>query len=410
MLDCQWFGLRPGGHHLTSVLLHAANAALLFVVLRRMTGALWRPALVAALFGLHPLHVESVAWVAERKDVLSTFFVMLTLWAYAQYVEGKCRRQKAEGRIGARPGVQRATQPNSSCSILPSSFYFLSLFFFALGLMSKPMVVTLPVVLLLLDYWPLRRFELGALVSRPMLPARLVVEKLPFVMAALLVSWLTLRGAHEEGWTASVAHYSITDRIANATFSYARYCVQVFWPANLAAYYPQPATLPAGSVAGAALLLLGISVAAIWVARQWPYVVVGWLWYLATLLPVIGLVIQLASYSHADRYTYVPLIGLFMSLVWGGWEVVSHWRRSARACVAAAVAAAIVLCVALTRQQLGYWKDAETLFRHALAVPGKTGWLTTTWALLFTAKAAMRKPSVTSRNASGCNRVMRLRT
>jgi Tfp pilus assembly protein PilF len=234
--------------------------------------------------------------------------------------------------------------------------------------MSKPMIVTLPVVLLLLDYWPLRRFELGALVSRPSLPARLVAEKLPFVMAALLVSWLTLRGAHQEGWTASVAHYPITDRIANAILSYARYVLQVFWPTDLAAYYPLPATLPAWSVAGATLLLLGISVASFGVARRWPYVVVGWLWYLATLPPVIGLVIQLASYAHADRYTYVPLIGLFLSLVWGGWELVSHWRRPALACVAAAVAAVIVLCMVLTRQQLGYWKDAETLFRHGLAV------------------------------------------
>jgi Flp pilus assembly protein TadD len=368
MLDCQWFGLRPGGHHLTSVLLHAANAMLLFVVLRRMTGALWRPALVAALFGLHPLHVESVAWVAERKDVLSTFFVMLALWAYARYAVEECRRQKAEGKIGAKTAVQRATKPGSSFGILPSLFYLLSLLFFALGLMSKPMVVTLPVVLLLLDYWPLRRFELSTLRSQPSTILRLVVEKLPFVVAAVLVSWITLRGAHQEGWTASVAHYALTNRIANATYSYARYFLQVFWPTNLVAYYPLPATFPAWSVARAALLLLGISVASFCVARRWPYIVVGWLWYLATLLPVIGLVIQLASYSHADRYTYVPLIGLFVSLVWGGWELVRHWRRSARACVAAAVAAAIVLCVALTRQQLGYWTDAEALFRHALAV------------------------------------------
>jgi Flp pilus assembly protein TadD len=240
--------------------------------------------------------------------------------------------------------------------------------------MSKPMVVTLPVVLLLLDYWPLRRFEQSTLRSQSSTILRLVVEKLPFVMAALLVSWLTLRGARQEGWTASVAHYAITDRIANATLSYARYFLQVFWPTNLAAYYPQPATFPAWSVAGAALMLLGISIAAFSAARRRPYIVVGWLWYLATLLPVIGLVIQLASYSHADRYTYVPLIGLFVGLVWGGWEAVSHWRHSARACVAVAVAAALVLCVALTRQQLGYWKDAETLFRHALAV-SRDNWM-----------------------------------
>jgi Flp pilus assembly protein TadD len=311
-----------------------------------------------------------VAWVAERKDVLSTFFVMLTLWAYARYGQGECRMQNAECRIG----VERIIRLSSSFSILPSSFYFLSLFFFALGLMSKPMVVTLPVVLLLVDYWPLRRFELSTLRSQPSTVLRLVVEKLPFVMAAVVVSWLTLRGAHQEGWTASVAHYSIADRIANATLSYARYCLQVFWPADLAVYYPLPATFPGWSVAGAALLLLGISVAAVFAARRWPFVVVGWLWYLVTLLPVIGLLIQLASYSHADRYTYVPLIGLFVGLVWGGWELVSHWRRPARTCIAAAAGVAIVLCIALTRQQLGYWKDSETLFRHALAV-NQNNWM-----------------------------------
>jgi tetratricopeptide (TPR) repeat protein len=359
MLDCQCFGLRPGWHHLTSVLLHGANTVLLFVVLRRMTGALWRPALVAALFALHPLHVESVAWVAERKDVLSTFFVMLTIWAYGCYAERSV--------IGSQGHASRVTRRGSP-------FYLLALFFFALGLMSKPMIVTLPLVLLLLDYWPLKRFELAAFVSRPSLPARLVLEKLPFVLAAVLTSLITLRAANRDGWLSSAAHCSLADRIANATLSYARYLLQVFWPGDLAVYYPLPATFSAWSVAGAALLLLGISVAAFCMARRWPYVVVGWLWYLVTLLPVIGLMIQLAAYSHADRYTYVPLIGLFVSLVWGAGEIVSHWRRPALACAAAAVAAAILLCLAQTRQQVGYWKESETLFRHALAVT-KDNWM-----------------------------------
>ena len=271
------------------------------------------------------------------------------------------------------------------------------------------MVVTLPVVLLLVDYWPLgrmqnvecrmqhaavggQRSEVRRLASRftfhvsrltpqsqsakrkAQILFPLVVEKLPFVLAAVVVSWLTLRGAHQEGWTASVAQYSITDRMANATLSYARYCLQVFWPANLAVYYPLPATVPGWSVAGAALLLLGISVAAVFAARRWPFVVVGWLWYLVTLLPVIGLLIQLASYSHADRYTYVPLIGLFVGLVWGGWELVSHWRRPELVWVAAAAAAALVLCMVFMRQQLGYWKDSEILFRHALAM-NQNNWM-----------------------------------
>jgi len=380
MLDCQWFGLRPGGHHLTSVLLHAANTVLLFVVLRRMTGALWRSALVAALFGLHPLHVESVAWVAERKDVLSTFFVMLTLWAYARYAQGPLFSNQwsvISSQSSGTPAPDSSARTPGHRSLITGYrllFYFASLLFFALGLMSKPMVVTLPAVLLLVDYWPLRRLELSTLRSQPSTILRLVVEKLPFVLAALLVSWLTLRGAHEEGWTASVVQYGITDRIANATLSYARYCLQMFWPADLAAYYPMPATFPAWSVAGAGLLLLVTSIVAVFAARRWPYVIVGWLWYLATLLPVIGLLIQLASYSHADRYTYVPLIGLFLSLVWGGWELVNHSRQPVRVGAAVAVVAALVLSIVLTRQQLGYWKDSETLFRHALAV-NQNNWL-----------------------------------
>ena len=371
MVDCQCFGLRPGWHHLTNVLLHAANTMLVLVVLRRMTGALWRSALVAALFALHPLHVESVAWVAERKDVLSTFFFLLTIWAYIRYAE--CRSVKAGCRM--QNAVSSNTQYGSRITHRASCYYGLSLFFFALGLMSKPMVVTLPLVLLLLDYWPLQR--LGLPTRQPSTPPslhhsttpplRLIWEKLPFALAALLTSLITLRAANRHGWLSSAAQTSIPDRLANVTLSYARYVWQAFWPADLAVYYPFPATFSVGSVAGAALLLLGISVAAFWMARWRPYFVVGWLWYLVTLLPVIGL-IQLAAYSHADRYTYVPLIGLFVSLVWGVGELASQWRRPALGCAGAAVAAVILLCVGLTRQQLGHWQDSETLFRHALAV------------------------------------------
>ena len=370
MLDCQCFGLRPGWHHLTSVLLHAANTGLLFVVLRRMTGARWRSAMVAALFALHPLHVESVAWVAERKDVLSTFFDLLTLLAYHRYTE--CRRQNAECGMPkpATPNPQQATRLTfhvSRFSPDASTFYILSLFFFALGLMSKPMIVTLPLLLLLLDYWPLRRFELAAVVARPSVAARLIVEKLPFVLAALLTGLITLYAANRVGSLPSAAECPISDRLANVMLSYARYFLQVFWPGHLAVYYPFPATFSVWSVAGAALLLVGISATAFWLAQRWPYVVVGWLWYLVSLLPVIGL-LQLADYSHADRYTYVPLIGLFVGLVWGAGELVSHWRGLAPAWAAAAVAVVIVLCMALTQQQLGHWEDSEALFRHALQV------------------------------------------
>jgi Flp pilus assembly protein TadD len=347
MLDCQCFGLRPGWHHLTSVLLHVANTVLLFIVLRRMTGARWRSSMVAALFALHPLHVESVAWVAERKDVLSTFFVMLTLWAYHRYTQIKSQKPALRFPL--------------------SSFYLLSILFYVGGLMSKPMIVTLPLILLLLDYWPLRRFELSTLNSQLLTLRRLLVEKLPFLLAALLTGLITLRAANRVGSLPSAAECPIPDRLANAVLSYARYFLQVFWPGKLAVYYPFPATFSAWSVTGAALLLVGVSVAAVCLARRRPYVIVGWLWFLVTLLPVIGL-IQLSTYSHADRYTYVPLIGVFVSLVWGGGELVSHCRGLAIAWPAAAVAALMVLCVARTRQQVGYWKESETLFRHALEV------------------------------------------
>jgi tetratricopeptide (TPR) repeat protein len=294
-----------------------------------------------------------VAWVAEREDVLSTFFVMLTLGAYHYYVQRRSQKPDRPSRV--------------SIFHLPSSiFYVLSVLFFVCGLMSKPMVITLPLLLLLLDYWPLKRWEPAAFVARPGLAARLLLEKLPFVMAALLTSFITLHAASRRGSLPSVAECPIMARVANATLSYAGYLLQAFWPGDLAVFYPFPATISVWSVAAAALLLLGISVTAFCLARRWPYVMVGWLWYLATLLPVIGL-IQLAGYSHADRYTYVPLIGVFVLLVWGAHDVTQRWRYGGAA-RSVAGCAAIVLCLVVTRQQLGNWKDSETLYRHALAV------------------------------------------
>ena len=415
MLDCQWFGLRPGWHHLTNVLWHTANTVLLYLVLRGMTGALWRSAAVAALFALHPLHVESVAWVAERKDVLSTFFVLLTLWAYRGYTRGgrgksEGRNPKAEGnpkaeiRSSKPEGTAQAAVPGSAFEVrasaafspVPSSiFYLLALFFFALGLMSKPMIVTLPLLLLLLDYWPLGRMgkrmqnaecrmQNGeardtchaprtthhALRTRLL---RLVLEKVPFLALAVLTGLITLHAAKGVDSLPSAVQSPMTDRLANATLSYAWYFLEAFWPGNLAVYYPFPGSFSAWAVVGAALLLAGISVATLCLARRRPYLVVGWLWYLVTLLPVIGL-IQLAGYSHADRYSYVPLIGVFLGLTRGAGEWVSHWRGPALGCVAAVAGAVILLCLVRARQQVGYWKDSETLFRHALAVT-RDNWL-----------------------------------
>jgi protein O-mannosyl-transferase len=349
MLDCQWFGLRPGGHHLSSLLLHVANTLLLFLGLRRFTGVLWRPALVAALFALHPLHVESVAWVAERKDVLSTFFFLLALGAYGRYAEIR----------SSNSGIRKAPfHPPSSI------FYALSLCLFALALMSKPMFITLPLILLLLDYWPLRR-ALSALSSQPSTIWPLLIEKLPFAMAALVTGFLTMEVGARQSSLPSAMQCPLPARLANATLSYARYFLQTFWPGGLAVFYPFPATFSTLTVACAALLVAVISVTALWLARSRPYVVVGWLWYLVMLLPVIGL-IQLGGYSHADRYTYAPLIGIFVLLAWGACDLTRHWRYQT-AIASAAGTAAILLCLGLTHRQLGCWKNSEALFGHALA-------------------------------------------
>jgi protein O-mannosyl-transferase len=368
MLDCQWFGLDPGWHHATSLLLHALNTVLLLLVLHRMTGAAWRSTVVAALFAVHPLHVESVAWVAERKDVLSTFFVLLTLWAYTRYAQKSVVSSSLAPQQALRTtdyGL-RTAGPVSRFTLHVSLLYLLALTFFALGLMSKPMVVTLPLILLLVDYWPLRRFGPSTLNSQLSTLGRLLLEKLPFVMLSVLTGWITFHAAKGIGSLPSTAQFPMKDRIANVILSYAGYLGQTFWPRQLAVYYPFPATFSAWSVAGAALLLAGISVAAIWLLGRRPYVAVGWLWYLVTLLPVIGL-IQLAGYSHADRYTYVPLIGVFVGLTWGACELTQRWRHRVLA-LSLAGGAAIALSLALTREQISYWKDSEALYRHAVAV------------------------------------------
>ena len=335
ILDCELFGLAPWGHHLTSLLLHAISVTLLFGLLRFMTGATWRSFAVALLFGVHPLRVESVAWIAERKDVLSTMFWMLTLWAYAIY---------------ARNSPSRITHHVSRP-------YLLALLFFALGLMSKPMLVTLPCVLLLLDYWPLGRL-------RRETARGLVTEKLPFFLAAAVVSGVAFVVQKQGG--AMAVGVPFTDRAANAVVSYCRYLGKLFWPVDLAAFYPGVDHWPLGSVAAAGLLLLVISVAAIVLRRSQPYALTGWLWFLGTLVPVIGLV-QVGGQSMADRYSYVPSIGVLLVLVWGAHRLTCGWRY--QGVVAAAVtAAAALLCAGVTRQQISYWNDTERLFRHTLHV------------------------------------------
>jgi tetratricopeptide (TPR) repeat protein len=335
-LDCQFYGLRPAGHHLTSLLLHAANTALLFLALLRLTGATWRSVIVAALFGLHPLRVESVAWISERKDVLSGAFWMLTLLAYAKYVA----ESKGQSR---RSGV----------------FYSLALISFALGLMSKPMLVTLPCVLLLLDYWPLNRLD------RTTAPW-LVLEKVPFVALAMASSVVTFLVQEKGGAVSRLESLPLMARLENALVSYCRYLGKTFWPVDLSVLYPHPGHWPAGAVWLSAAALLVLTAAAILLARRHPYLCVGWLWFIGTLVPVIGLV-QVGVQSMADRYTYLPLIGVYIAVVWGASECVAHLSRAQKA-LAAAAALALLICSALTLRQIGIWKNSESLFRHAVAV------------------------------------------
>ena len=324
MLDCQLYGANAGGHHLTSVLLHVASTLLLFSVLNRMTGARWRSAAVAALFAWHPLHVESVAWVAERKDVLCAFFWMLTLWLY----------------------VRHAAKPSIAC-------YLFTLGSFVLCLMSKPMGVTLPFVLLLLDYWPLKRFTIYDLRFTIF---RLVREKIPFLILSLVACVLTLRA--QELAIVSTAGLPVSQRITHALAAYNHYLGAMFIPRHLAVYYPYQIKIPSAAIMCAVIVMGLITVLAIKNIRQRPYILMGWLWYLGTLVPVIGLV-QVGDQAWADRYTYLPLIGLFVPMVWFACEII----KSRVVLRSLAVIVAVGLITA-TSVQLGCWKDTRTLFEH----------------------------------------------
>ncbi|HEY7214119.1 MAG TPA: hypothetical protein VIC28_05775 [Thermoanaerobaculia bacterium] len=332
MLDCQLFGLVPAGHHLTSLLLHLANVLLLFEVLRRITGALWRSAAVSALFAVHPLHVESVAWVAERKDVLSAFFWILAMGGYALYV-----RQPSCGR------------------------YLVVALAMLLGLMAKPMVVTLPFVLLLMDVWPFERLRFEPGWGRRL--ARLAIEKLPLLALSAAASLVTLRYQ-----TTSIVDLEVVPwrlRLANAAISYAVYLGKMILPRNLAVFYPLPLDFATWKALPAAALIAAFTALAVWKVRKAPCLLVGWLWFLGTLVPVIGLV-QVGRQAMADRYTYLPSIGLFLAVCWGLPELVGNDAR--RRALLAAVSVAVVLALAVvTRAQVRRWENSVTLFQHALA-------------------------------------------
>ena len=360
MLDCDLFRLNPAGPHLVNSLFHAANTALLFALILRLTNPpspahlpsqnpqnLWLAAFVAALFAWHPLHVESVAWVAERKDVLSTFFALLTLLSYAQYVHGHSRGN-TEGEYKGGRNVRRD--------------YALALIWFALALLSKPMPVTLPVVLLLLDYWPLNRFAAGQ--DRFRIIRGLFVEKLPlFVLSGALCVITVLAQHHAESSFASIP---LGVRLENALTAYTCYLGKMIWPLHLAILYPYNDSISHTFVCESLLILTGISVIA-WLERHAnPYLFVGWLWFLVTLLPVIGL-IQVGAQSMADRYTYFPSIGIFLAVGFLGQTLGKKFSFLARWLAAGAVAG-LLACLVLTERQLTYWHDSETLFRHAIEV------------------------------------------
>jgi Flp pilus assembly protein TadD len=369
MVDCQLYGLKPGDHHRTSMLLHAANAVLVFLVFRRMTGAFWRCVALAALFALHPLQVDSVAWVAERKNLLSAFFWLLTLWAYVRYAEVQSPAFHVTGR-GSRTTHHF------------SLFYVLSLFFLACGLMCKPVLVTLPVVLLLLDYWPLQRFQRSTLNaqlstspplhgldlktqdSRLKVLLPLLWEKLPFFALAVASSIITVLAHQALGMLDSVSRLPWDARLENALVSYVRYLGKTFWPSHLAVFYPYPTAWPMWEVVTCALLLLAISGLVLGTARSRPWLFVGWFWFLGVLVPFIGL-IQAGAQAMADRFMYVPALGMFVALIWGLHGLAKGGRYQQNG-LSVAGAAAIVLCLVLTRQQLGHWTDSEALFRHAL--------------------------------------------
>ena len=348
MLDCQAYGLNPKGHHLTNVLFHIANTLLLWYLLFSATRNYWQSMFVAALFALHPLHVESVAWIAERKDVLSTFFMLATLILYTRYAKN------------SRPLL-----------------YILTLLLYVFGLMSKPMLVTLPFVMLLWDFWPLGRLRLetrlkGNITNRmpdeasTSAPLRLILEKLPFFAFSLLSSVVTFYAQAHGGSVAGTQAVPLTFRVVNALVSYTKYIGIMLWPSNLAVIYPLPPTLTLVQAGISGLILIGVTLVVYRRARMNPFLLMGWLWYVGTLVPVIGLV-QVGRQAMADRYTYIPLIGLFIMISWGVPALTDKWpcRRSVITVVTLLAIAGLTIC---TWIQLSYWRNGVILFRHAIQV------------------------------------------
>lgn len=355
MLDCHIYGLMPGMHHAVGLIFHIVNSMLVFMVLKQMTGALWRSAFVAALFALHPLNVESVAWVAERKNILSAFFWMLTILTYIFYSK--------------QPGFYR---------------YMATIFLFVLGLMAKPILVTLPFVFLLLDYWPLQRFRFRQWTSnghgktnKPWvsisgfqeLPVfRLVLEKVPFLAFSAVSIYISSLAAQHNQMIISTESVPMKLRIANALVSYIGYIKKMMWPDNLAIFYPYPDALPLWQVTGAGLILTGISILVLWRLRSKPYLAIGWFWYIGTLVPVIGFAQAGLWPAMADRYAYVPLIGLFILISWAAEHIASRLRY--KKILPAVITGILLIFIITTWGQVRYWSSSVALFEHALDVTG----------------------------------------
>jgi tetratricopeptide (TPR) repeat protein len=349
ILDYQLYGMHPKGHHLTSLFFHIANALLLFMVLHRMTGALWQSGFVAAMFAFHPLNVESVAWAAERKNVLSTLFWLLTMWAYIHYA--------------AKPTIKR---------------YGLVFLFFTLGLMSKAMLVTLPFVLLLMDYWPLRRLKFAHERSDNKITEkntakrseafRLVLEKIPLFSLSVVFSIINFIAA-----TKSLQAFSVPlkERIIHSQITYLAYLQKMFWPSKLSSFYPYPEnalSVTQGIFCG--MVLVGITFISIKLIRKAPYFAVGWFWYLGTLVPVIGIFVQAGEQAMADRYAYVPLIGIFIIVAWGLPELMAKWHHKKKVL---SISAGILIptLMVMTWTQVGHWKNSITIFKHDIKVTDK---------------------------------------
>ncbi|HEY1718630.1 MAG TPA: hypothetical protein VGH42_10125 [Verrucomicrobiae bacterium] len=357
MADCQLFGLNPGAAHLENVVFHCANSALLLLLLNSMTGAFWRSAFVAALFALHPLRVESVAWISERKDVLSGFFFMLTLWFYVLHAK------KQTGGGGSK--------------FQTTNFYRLSLLCFIFGLLAKPMLVTVPIILLLLDFWPLQRVESFRLkVEGSRAPnfqsltfnLQLLKEKIPFFLLSIIVGVITLFAQRAGGgWVPADSHFS--PRAANIVIGYLGYVEKLLWPQNLSFLYLRSDKISVAGFLIAAFVLVGISAIAVVQLRRRPWFAVGWLWFLVMLLPVSGL-LQIGRLSIADRYTYLPGIGFYLVVVWGITDLLAvlFSEKICRRLATAGAAAILLACAILTRRQLAYWQNTETLMEHALKV------------------------------------------